>query len=106
MFDELNVKNETMTEIQNVVEMIPTGRQNAVKGIELRQSLGISDRKLRELVSLARHDVCILNEQNGKGYYKPENRAEVEKWLKQEVARAKSILWSTKGAKEFLKTIE
>jgi hypothetical protein len=36
----------------------------------------------------------------------PESRAEAEKWIKQETARAKSIFLGMKGARKFLKDKE
>ena len=98
-----NYINEEANEIELLVSAIPVGKKNAVTNYQLRELLGISDREVRRLVSIARREVCIINDQNGKGYYMPESRAEAEKWIKQETARAKSIFLGMKGARNYLK---
>ena len=103
MYIPNNYTDNTAEELAEVVNAIPVGKKNAISGIELRQTLEISDRKLRYLISLARREYCIINDQKGKGYYKPENKAEAEKWIKQETARAKSIFLGMKGARNYLK---
>lgn len=98
-----NYINEEANEIELLISAIPVGKNNAVTNYQLRELLGISDREVRRLVSIARREVCIINDQNGKGYYMPESRAEAEKWIKQETARAKSIFLGMKGARNYLK---
>lgn len=106
MYEELNVTEDTLDEIKQVVSLIPKGRDNAITGKQIRQLTGFSERIVRKYVSLARRDICILNDQNGMGYYKPETKEEVERWVNQERARAKSIFWSMRGAREYLKGVE
>ena len=91
-----------MTEILN---HIPIGRKNAISRRQLSISTGLSDRVLREQISQLRRDYVILNTQDGKGYYRPspEDKAQVERWTAQETRRAKSIFWSMRGAKIYLK---
>ena len=89
----------------DIIEFIPTGRENAVTRVDLCKKTGLPDRKIRELIAQARRGNCILNAQDGAGYFLP---AESEKdlarsWLKQETARAKSIFWSARGARDFLR---
>lgn len=98
-----NFINEEANEIELLVSAIPVGKKNAVTNHQLRELLGISNREVRRLVSIARREVCIINDQNGKGYYMPETKAEAEKWIKQETARAKSIFLGMKGARNYLK---
>ena len=47
----------------------------------------------------------LYHKPDGNGYYRPEKEdiPAVRGWLKQETARAKSIFWSIKGARKFLK---
>lgn len=89
----------------NIIDYIPKGRENAVTRTELCKRIGLPDRTVRELISQARRETCILNAQDGNGYFRPEKEdiPAVRGWLKQETARAKSIFWSAKGARKFLK---
>lgn len=57
-----------------------------------------------QCISQARREICILNAQDGNGYHSEEEDVPaIRGWLKQEAARAKSIFWSVKGARIFLK---
>lgn len=99
-------QDKTAETFELLISAIPVGKKNAVTNYQLRTMFDISDREVRKLVSLARREVCIINDQNGKGYYMPETKAEAEKWIKQETARAKSIFLGMKGAREFLREKE
>lgn len=87
-----------------VLDMIPFGRKNAISRENLCRATGMSDRAVREAISILRREHCILNNQDGNGYYRPFMQDEyyVEEFLKQESRRAKSIFWSLKGAKDWL----
>lgn len=88
-----------------IIQFIPHGKENAVTREELKLLTGLSDRDIRELITQARRTHCIINDQDGKGYYQPTKieRPAVEKWLKQESSRAKTVFWAAKGAREFLR---
>lgn len=88
----------------NIADFIPVGRQNAVTREELRKLTGLNDRQIREMISQARRETPIISLDN-KGYFIPseDEKADVEKWIKQEEHRAKSIFWSMAGAKKFIK---
>lgn len=91
--------------MMDVLNLIPFGRKNAIARRKLCYLTGLRDRVLREEISQLRREYAILNTQDGKGYYRPapEDAAEVEKWVNQETRRAKSVFWSMKGAKDFLR---
>lgn len=88
----------------NITDFIPVGRQNAVTREKLRKLTGLNDRQIREMISQARRKTPIISLDN-KGYFIPseDEKADVEKWIKQEEHRAKSIFWSMAGAKKFIK---
>ena len=67
---------------------------------------GMSDRKVRKAISQARRETCICNSQDGKGYYIPDCVKDARSFLKQESHRAKSIFWSLKGTRTFIKDME
>ena len=89
----------------NIIDYIPFGKDNAISRTSLVVKTGLSDRKIRDLISKTRRDYPILNLQNGKGYYLPTNqdKEELEHYIKQETARAKSIFWSLRGAKKAIR---
>lgn len=95
----------------NLEDMIPVGKKNAISRNQLRALSGLSDRNMREQIAQTRRDIPIINDQSGIGYYipdkfNPEDVRAAEVYLKQEVARAKSIFWSIKGLRKWLKEVE
>lgn len=90
----------------NIVNYIPIGQENAITREALSIRTGLTDRAIRELIAQARRDTAIINNQDGKGYYRPSGQEEIERYIKQESARAKSIFWCLRGAKKALKEVE
>lgn len=91
----------------NIAEYIPFGANNAIKRNVLVDLLGCSDREVRRMIEVARQEgAVILNFSDGKGYFRPEKKEEVEKYIRQEEARAKSIFFNLKSAKIALRKIE
>ncbi len=90
-----------------LLDLIPYGEKNAISRTMLRVKSGLTDRAMREEISRLRREHPILNSQEGNGYFRPlpEEVQKVEKWLSQEGHRAKSIFWSQKGAREFMKEV-
>ena len=89
----------------NIAEFIPVGKENAISRSQLVKLTGLSDRIVRDMIALERRNTAILNLQNGAGYYIPSEseKADLERFIKQEEARAKSIFWSLRGAKSALR---
>jgi biotin operon repressor len=86
----------------NILDYIPKGKDNAVTRERLCSLTGMNDRAVREMISQARREAVIINLQNGDGYYIPTDRAEIERYVRQETARLKSIGWSLKAARKAL----
>ena len=88
-----------------VLDYIPYGHNNAVTCERLSEITGINRRNIRKIISEERRKTPILNLQDGKGYFKPteEEKYLVECYIKQETARLKSVGWSLKAAREFVK---
>lgn len=92
----------------NIIDYILEGKENAVTREELTKSLGYDDRAIRSFIEEARKKYCIINDQDGEGYYRPkpnslEDRLKAERWLNQEKSRANATLASLEGAEKFLK---
>lgn len=82
----------------DIINFIPFGKANSVSREKLVLITGESDRKVRSLISKAREEYVILSLENGKGYYQPEKEdyPELQKHLRREEARAKSIFKTLK----------
>ena len=90
----------------NILNYIHKGRENAVSRERLRQLTGLTDSKMRELIREARKNVPIINLSDGCGYYIPTKEEEVDKYIRQEEHRAKSIFANLQSAKEYRKKIK
>lgn len=88
-----------------ITDFIPTGHRNGVTAAQISSVTGISQRQVREMIATARHDVVILNMQDGEGYFLPDDGEEhlTAQWVLQEEARLKSIGWSLKAARRAAK---
>lgn len=87
----------------NIIEYIPIGHDNAISRKQLCQLTGLPDRLMRKAIERARRDYAILNI-DGSGYFQPEEDESylVERWLRQERSRGKSVEQSMRGAEHFL----
>ena len=96
-----------MENLSHIEEYIPYGRNNAIRRADLVNLIGMSDRVVRQMIEDARQSgVVIINMQDGRGYYRPERREDLEYYIRQEEGRAKSIHRNLKAAKKALKTID
>ena len=96
-----------MENLSHIEEYIPYGRNNAVKRADLVSMIGASDRLVRRMIEDARQSgIVIINMQDGRGYYRPEKREDLEYYIRQEEGRVKSIHRNLKAAKKALRAIE
>ena len=88
----------------DILAYIPFGRENAISRTMLSAKMGISDRKMRELISKARKKAIIINLSNGRGYYQPTEKdvTDVVRFKKQEESRARDIYKNMKPVRKFL----
>lgn len=91
----------------NIIDYIPTGHQNAISRVRLRELTGLSDRDLREAISEAGIDHAIINMQNGAGYFipdvtDPEDVLLLKRYIAQEDNRIRSMIMRTSGANMLL----
>jgi len=93
-----------------IEDYIPFGRDNAVTREYLKRVTELDDRTIRDEIKKARTKkyIAILNMQDGKGYYRPDEneRADVERWLRQERHRMKEIRDGMSGAIAYLNKID
>lgn len=90
-----------------IEDYIPYGKENAVTREQLVILTGLSDCQIRGQIAKARRHILILNLQDGQGYYRPtsDERADVERFVRQEKSRASKIFWSLKAADDFLSQV-
>ena len=89
----------------NIAELIPVGRKYAISRARLRRLTGLNDSAMRGEIAKARRETCILNLQDGNGYFKPDNKEDVARYIAQEEHRAKSIFMNLRGAKKYYNEI-
>ena len=90
----------------NVINLIPEGRENAIKREELSRKSGLTDREMRKQIEQARlSGVIIINLQDSKGYFRPRPNefTELARQYKQNQNRAMSILTKQKYLRRILK---
>lgn len=89
-----------------IVELIPFGKENAIKREELLQRYEGTDRSMRrELQEARKHDV-IVNLSDGSGYFRPADRYELAAYIAQETARARAIEKSIRVAKKLMAEVD
>lgn len=90
--------------MSDLINFIPFGKENAISREELCRLTGMNDRAIREIISQLRREYCILNNQDGRGYYRPlvDETKYVQEYIRQETRRAKSIFWSLEGARNWM----
>lgn len=84
------VRSETTEALARILMF---GAENAIKRAALIAMTGWPDRELRRNIEKARVEgLVIANDQNGKGYYRPNKREEFERLHRQNKSRALAIL--------------
>lgn len=96
-----------------ISDLIPMGKANAIKREELlyrckMYGLATNDRGMRKLIEDARKESCILNLQNGSGYFRPtkDDLPELRHYVAQERDRSLTILSNLKMARNLLEDME
>lgn len=97
----------------NITDVIPFGKKNAIKREDLlyrceMYGLATNDRAMRRLIEDARKESCILNLQNGSGYFRPtkDDLPELRHYIAQEKDRSMAILHNLKMARNVLEDME
>lgn len=93
-----------MNDLDRLIAVIPFGRENAIDRFALQERMGISDRKVRQLIEDARNaGLFIINNSDGRGYYQTTDLDEMERSYRSDRARALSILRRQKALRRTLK---
>ena len=90
--------------INDLMATLQPGQEKAISRKKLANEMDMSDRAVRALIEKARDEGCmILNKQDGKGYYLPDNVDDILAQYTQDTNRAMAILKRRKHMRKYLK---
>ena len=97
-----------MSEKRIDVNDIPVGRDFAITRAELARKWGVSDRKARDMIARLRSadngdNLVIVSHSSGKGYYRTNNPAEIEHFVREMTKRARNTFAPLKKARRVLR---
>ena len=84
---------------ERILQTIGTGEENAVNADFLTKLTGLTVRELRQTVETLRRDGHVILSSN-QGYFYPATAAELERHIKKESRRARSIFYTLRSARE------
>lgn len=86
-----------------VLDAIPYGKDRAVTREYLTAKTGLPDRQVRKAIEEIRRNHIVLNDQDGKGYYRSYDLDDIERFYRQERARALAVLYRMKPMRVLLR---
>lgn len=86
-----------------VLDAIPFGKDKAVTREDLEAKTGLPDRQVRKAIEEIRRNHIVLNDQDGKGYYRSYDLDDIERFYRQERARALAVLYRMKPMRILLR---
>ena len=90
---------------RTILQLIGIGEENAIHLCELIKHTKLHNRELRKCIEQLRRSGFVIIS-NPSGYFKPGTPAELERYIKQETHRAKSIFYTLKNARQMIKHLE
>ena len=90
----------------DILDYIPTGRENAVSRKQLADRTGMNDREVRRAIETARGETPVISREDGGGYFLPRKDPEdieaVNGYVMRERKRAVSVLDNLGAAERWL----
>lgn len=87
--------------------IIPYGKKNAMTRSHLTVLMSISDRKVRTMIhDLREAGMVICSDTQGKGYWKPTKRSEVEEFIDQMNSYGRNCFAAAKSARKYMQDHE
>lgn len=84
-----------------IFELLPTGKDKAIKKTTLCNQLNVSERTLRDIIKRERQDgAVILSNAGTGGYYKPSNTQEIDEYIAMQRAQIISRFRSIRSARK------
>ena len=102
-FDEPEEEDELPEMYMAVLNAIGYGKQKAVTRRQLAEKTGLEDRAVRKAIQTLRRTYIILNDQDGKGYYRSYDPQQIRRAYRTERARAISILYRLEPMRALLR---
>lgn len=108
VFDEnqiqtnFNTKDDDLSTVwsEKILSLIGAGEENAIHLSDLMRITGIGNREIRKYIeTLRRNGAVIISNKNG--YFQPLRSYEVDRYVRQETGRAKSIFYTLKAARKW-----
>lgn len=91
-------------QVQAVINAIPYGKDKAISREALAAKLGVTDRKARAYIEQARRaGYFIINDQDGSGYYRSADIADLERQYKRDRSQALALFARNKELRKTLK---
>lgn len=88
----------------NIADYIGYGKESSITASELSDLLHIPTRKVRKMIEECRRSgIIIINDQDGKGYYKSDKKEDIERQMRQNHSRAMAILVQQKHLRKKLR---
>lgn len=103
-----NTKLDYLSTIEpycTILNSISTGEENAVHLSVIIRKTGLHNREVRKYIEHLRRSGAVIIS-SSKGYFKPQTKAELKKYIHQETRRAKSIFFTLKTAIKYRKRLE
>ena len=91
-----------MIDLNYLLDAVPVGEDNAVTAAELCTQFDMKGRELRAAFETLRRRGAVICSCDH-GLFKPENAAELERYIKREGKRARSVFFSLRSARKLLK---
>lgn len=100
----MNSKRKNLTpEHEQLYNTLDFGKQNGQSKTLLQIRTGFSERRIRKLIEeLSTNGLVVCNDQDGKGYYKPDTVEDFETYIKIETSRANALRRKVYGIKSAL----
>ena len=108
VFDEnqiqtnFNTKDDDLSTVwgEKILSLIGAGEENAIHLCDLIHITGLGNREIRKCIeTLRRNGAVIISNKNG--YFQPLRSYEVDRYVRQETGRAKSIFYTLKAARKW-----
>lgn len=91
--------------MKKIVDILPKGEKNAIPAAMLAKQVGVSQRRLRELVTEERKNGGVILS-SIKGYFIPESREEILAFMRVMDKRARHTFLAIQSARRMLNEIE
>ena len=95
-----------MAGVAKIVDLLPTGKENAISQKQLAAVLNISERELRKRIEFERRNgavICSSTDADGSGYYLPQNVEEAQRFYATMQKRTRPTLECLRATRRWIK---